>query len=373
MPALLPDGRLLRIVLRDAKAAAACLDIALTARGEHEGEPIPMCGVPIHAAESYLARLIRRRLPGRHRRADREPGRGEEARRQVGGQPRHRPGRHRRHADRGGPARFARRQLAGRGGRGRRALRPRRRRRLDRPVRARLDPAPRARRRAGPARRRPRSIAPEPVAGRRRARAQGRLRQRRRRAAAEGEVRGRDARRLRRLRPRRLARRGRAARLSRRGRAGVAALPAPAGRPRLGRPYDDRRGDPREPRADPVGGRRARRAACSHAVDRTVTGAGARLLAADLGAPLLDRAAIEARLDLVALFEGDSGAARHAARASSRRFPTSAGRSGGWSPGAAGRAISASCATASTRRAGSTTGSPPCPIRRRCSTACCRR
>ncbi|HEX8308747.1 MAG TPA: DNA mismatch repair protein MutS, partial [Allosphingosinicella sp.] len=44
-----------------------------------------------------------------------------------------------------------------------------------------------------------------------------------------------------------------------------------------------------------------------HAVDRTVTGAGARLLAADLGAPLLDRAAIEARLDLVALLEGDSG------------------------------------------------------------------
>jgi DNA mismatch repair protein MutS len=44
------------------------------------------------------------------------------------------------------------------------------------------------------------------------------------------------------------------------------------------------------------------------AVDRTVTGAGARLLAADIGAPLLDQEAIEARLDLVALFEGDSGA-----------------------------------------------------------------
>ena len=36
-----------------------CLDIALTARGEHDGAPIPMCGVPIHAAEAYLARLIR--------------------------------------------------------------------------------------------------------------------------------------------------------------------------------------------------------------------------------------------------------------------------------------------------------------------------
>jgi DNA mismatch repair protein MutS len=44
----------------DAEAAAAALDIALTHRGEHGGEPIPMCGVPVHAAESYLARLIRR-------------------------------------------------------------------------------------------------------------------------------------------------------------------------------------------------------------------------------------------------------------------------------------------------------------------------
>ena len=37
----------------------ACLDIALTKRGEDPGEPIPMCGVPVHAAESYLARLIK--------------------------------------------------------------------------------------------------------------------------------------------------------------------------------------------------------------------------------------------------------------------------------------------------------------------------
>jgi DNA mismatch repair protein MutS len=44
----------------DAQAAASALDIALTARGEHAGAPIPMCGVPVHAAESYLGRLIRR-------------------------------------------------------------------------------------------------------------------------------------------------------------------------------------------------------------------------------------------------------------------------------------------------------------------------
>ncbi|MFD1794736.1 DNA mismatch repair protein MutS [Paracoccus aurantiacus] len=44
----------------DAVAAAAALDIALTKRGTHAGEPIPMCGVPVHAAESYLLTLIRK-------------------------------------------------------------------------------------------------------------------------------------------------------------------------------------------------------------------------------------------------------------------------------------------------------------------------
>src|ERR671927_1421065 len=52
-------GDFFELFFDDAKVASACLDIALTKRGENEGEPIPMCGVPIHAAESYLARLIR--------------------------------------------------------------------------------------------------------------------------------------------------------------------------------------------------------------------------------------------------------------------------------------------------------------------------
>lgn len=52
-------GDFFELFFEDAKIAAACLDIALTARGEHEGAPIPMCGVPIHAAEAYLARLIK--------------------------------------------------------------------------------------------------------------------------------------------------------------------------------------------------------------------------------------------------------------------------------------------------------------------------
>ena len=44
----------------DAAQAAAALDIALTKRGQHLGEDIPMCGVPVHAAEGYLLTLIRK-------------------------------------------------------------------------------------------------------------------------------------------------------------------------------------------------------------------------------------------------------------------------------------------------------------------------
>ncbi len=52
-------GDFYELFFDDAATAAACLDIALTRRGEHAGAPIPMCGVPIHAADGYLARLIR--------------------------------------------------------------------------------------------------------------------------------------------------------------------------------------------------------------------------------------------------------------------------------------------------------------------------
>lgn len=44
----------------DAEAAAAALDIALTKRGKHLGQDIPMCGVPVHSAEGYLLSLIRK-------------------------------------------------------------------------------------------------------------------------------------------------------------------------------------------------------------------------------------------------------------------------------------------------------------------------
>jgi DNA mismatch repair protein MutS len=53
-------GDFYELFFTDAEAAAAALDIALSHRGEHAGTPIPMCGVPHHASEIYLARLIRR-------------------------------------------------------------------------------------------------------------------------------------------------------------------------------------------------------------------------------------------------------------------------------------------------------------------------
>jgi len=52
-------GDFFELFFDDARAAAATLDIALTSRGDHGGQPIPMCGVPVHSAEAYLARLIR--------------------------------------------------------------------------------------------------------------------------------------------------------------------------------------------------------------------------------------------------------------------------------------------------------------------------
>jgi DNA mismatch repair protein MutS len=52
-------GDFFELFFDDAKVAANCLDIALTKRGADAGEPIPMCGVPVHSAESYLARLIK--------------------------------------------------------------------------------------------------------------------------------------------------------------------------------------------------------------------------------------------------------------------------------------------------------------------------
>ena len=53
-------GDFYELFFDDAVAAAGALDIALTRRGQHLGRDIPMCGVPVHSAETYLMTLIRR-------------------------------------------------------------------------------------------------------------------------------------------------------------------------------------------------------------------------------------------------------------------------------------------------------------------------
>ena len=52
-------GDFYELFFEDAVQAAAALDITLTRRGQHQGEDIPMCGVPVHSHEQYLSRLIR--------------------------------------------------------------------------------------------------------------------------------------------------------------------------------------------------------------------------------------------------------------------------------------------------------------------------
>ncbi|MBS0364412.1 MAG: DNA mismatch repair protein MutS [Proteobacteria bacterium] len=53
-------GDFYELFYEDARRAAALLDITLTQRGQSAGAPIPMAGVPFHAVDSYLARLVRR-------------------------------------------------------------------------------------------------------------------------------------------------------------------------------------------------------------------------------------------------------------------------------------------------------------------------
>ncbi len=52
-------GDFYELFFDDAERASRTLGIALTKRGKHKGEDIPMCGVPVHAADQYLQKLIR--------------------------------------------------------------------------------------------------------------------------------------------------------------------------------------------------------------------------------------------------------------------------------------------------------------------------
>ena len=52
-------GDFYELFYEDARKAARLLDITLTQRGQSAGQPIPMAGVPYHAVENYLAKLVR--------------------------------------------------------------------------------------------------------------------------------------------------------------------------------------------------------------------------------------------------------------------------------------------------------------------------
>jgi DNA mismatch repair protein MutS len=53
-------GDFYELFFDDARRAASLLDITLTARGQSAGQPIPMAGIPFHALEGYLAKLVRK-------------------------------------------------------------------------------------------------------------------------------------------------------------------------------------------------------------------------------------------------------------------------------------------------------------------------
>src|SRR4051794_15925914 len=53
-------GDFYELFFEDAVTAARELEITLTARNKEKGQAIPMCGVPYHAAEGYLSRLIQK-------------------------------------------------------------------------------------------------------------------------------------------------------------------------------------------------------------------------------------------------------------------------------------------------------------------------
>ncbi len=298
-------GDFFELFFDDARVAAQCLDIALTARGEHDGAPIPMCGVPIHAAEAYLARLIK----GGHRVAIAEQVESPAEAKKRGAKS---------VVNRAivrvvtagtlteealldsraanwlvAVARVGERYglAAADVSTGRFELASIAPGALDAEL-ARLDAAE--------------LIAPEPLPG----------------VAAEIWRTGFDSI----AAERRLRERFEVATLDGFGQFDRAALCAAGGLlsyldeaardslPFLRPPVALASGDhmmidaaTRESLELTISASGTRAGSLLAAVDRTVTGAGARLLAADLGAPLLDRGRIEARLDLAALFEGDSG------------------------------------------------------------------
>ena len=143
-------GDFFEMFFADAEAAATALDIALTYRGEHQGQRIAMCGVPAHSHESYLARLIRRGFRVAICEQMENPGGGEAAQGPGGAPPGGAAG-HARHGHRGGAAGSRPAGLAAGAGAARRPARRRLARPLDRRLRDRGAAAGRPAGAAGPA------------------------------------------------------------------------------------------------------------------------------------------------------------------------------------------------------------------------------
>ena len=84
-------GDFYEMFYEDALVAARALDLTLTSRSKDAGgNGIPMCGVPFHAADGYLAKLVKKGLPRRDLRAGRRPEEGQGTR-QARGRPRRLP------------------------------------------------------------------------------------------------------------------------------------------------------------------------------------------------------------------------------------------------------------------------------------------
>ena len=52
-------GDFYELFFEDAEKASRLLDITLTARGQSAGKPIPMAGIPYHAADGYIAKIVK--------------------------------------------------------------------------------------------------------------------------------------------------------------------------------------------------------------------------------------------------------------------------------------------------------------------------
>jgi DNA mismatch repair protein MutS len=98
-------GDFYELFFEDAVDASRALGITLTKRGQHLGQDIPMCGVPVHAADDYLQKLISLGFRVAVCEQTEDPAEAKKARLKIGGAARRDPAGHARHADRGEAAR----------------------------------------------------------------------------------------------------------------------------------------------------------------------------------------------------------------------------------------------------------------------------